>query len=321
MTAPFPADGGVIAPGDPPGCPTRRAAPPVGAVVDGYRLVAPIGSGGLSWVYLGEPLAGGGQVAIKLLRGAFANLPGFVKRFEHEARVCRRLDHPRCVRLFDHGSSAGIPYLVMEYIRGRTLDQLLSAGPVPTRRTVDILLQILDGLAHAHGCGVVHRDLKPGNVMVLDDGRVKVLDFGTARILGGEDGAAGRGLDVGSPSYMAPEQMLGKPTDHRTDLYAAGVMLFELLTAKRPFEAADPATVLRMHLRHPIPSPRALRPDLGLSPELEGVIVRAMQKRPEERFVDAHAFAVALASCRSNASEVLLTRPRPLPVSPRKVIR
>lgn len=290
--------------------------PFVGKVIDErYRLRRRVGSGGMSLVYLAERVGMGKPVAIKFLRSAFVNLPGFVRRFEQEAQACSRLNHLNCVSVLDFGVAFGIPYLVMEYVGGVTLAEAIAKRPVEPRRAIHITSQILAGLRHAHARSVVHRDLKPANVMLVEmtgtDDFAKIMDFGTAQILTDEQGKPQEGgTDVGTPWYMAPEQAAGQPTDHRTDLYAVGIILFELLTGERPFIADDPLRVLQMHLQSPIPSLRALRPQMGLSPELEGVIVRAMQKRPEERFDDAEAFDNALREVPEAATRPRVTGPR-----------
>ena len=284
------------------GSPESRGDPLQGQLVDGrYRLQHRVGSGGMSVVYLAASEDGERQLAIKFLRSAFASLPDFVKRFEQEATACRRLNHDNCVNVVDHGVAFGSPYLVMEYMAGRMLfEQLSQHGPMSVHDTIDITRQVLAGLVHAHDRGVVHRDLKPGNIMLIEgaDGErlVKIMYFGTAQLLTTEKSSPRQvGTDVGTPWYMAPEQAAGQPTDQRTDLYSVGVILFEMLTGQRPFTADDPMRVLQMHLSSPIPSARALKPEMGLSPEIEAVMVRAMQKQPIDRFASATEFDRALA--------------------------
>ncbi|MCK5797994.1 MAG: serine/threonine protein kinase [Deltaproteobacteria bacterium] len=290
--------------------------PFAGRVIDErYRLRRRVGSGGMSLVYLAERVGMGKPVAIKFLRSAFANLPGFVRRFEQEAQACSRLNHLNCVSVLDFGVAFGIPYLVMEYVGGITLAEAIAKDPMPPRRALHVIDQVLAGLRHAHARSVVHRDLKPANVMLVEmtgtDDFAKIMDFGTAQILTGEEGTKKQGgTDIGTPWYMAPEQAAGQATDQRTDIYAVGIILFELLTGERPFIADDPMRVLQMHLQSPIPSPRALRPEIGLSPELEGVIVRAMQKRPDDRFVDAKSFADALHDIPEAKPQTRTTGPR-----------
>jgi eukaryotic-like serine/threonine-protein kinase len=269
-------------------------------VVDNrYRLVRRIGSGGMSVVYLAERVGIGKPIAIKFLRSAFASLPDFVSRFEQEARACSRLNHLNCVSVIDFGVAFGSPYLVMEYVHGMLLNTMLSRGMLRMDRSIPIARQILAGLRHAHARGVIHRDLKPGNVMLVEmtgaADFVKIMDFGTAQILTG-DGPQHRklGTDVGTPFYMSPEQASGQPTDARTDVYALGVMLFEMLTGERPFVADDPMRVLEMHLKSPIPSVRVLRPELGISPELEALLRKSLQKRAEDRYASAEEMDTAL---------------------------
>jgi serine/threonine-protein kinase len=280
-----------------------REDPLAGQLVDErYRLQRRVGSGGMSVVYLAEREGSGDRLAIKFLRSAFANLPDFVRRFEQEAEASARLKHPNCINVEGFGVAFGSPYLVMEYMGGRLLSEELAAGRFTVQRAVSITRQILAGLRHAHERGVVHRDLKPGNIMLVQGSdavngqQVKIMDFGTAQLISAEQVQQARpGTEVGTPWYMAPEQAAGQPTDPRTDLYTAGVMLFEMLTGARPYTADDPMRVLQMHLASPIPSARALKPEMGLSPELEAVIVRAMQKQPDERFASAQDFDDALA--------------------------
>jgi serine/threonine-protein kinase len=268
-------------------------------VDDRYRLKHRIGSGGMSVVYLAERVDIGEPAAIKFLRSAFANLPDFVRRFEQEAQACRMLDHSNCMSVIDFGVAFGSPYLVMELVSGRMISELVSKGPLPPKRCIRITQQILSGLRHAHERGVVHRDLKPGNIMLVEQegstDLIKIMDFGTAQLMSREPADPRRGgTDVGTPWYMAPEQAAGQPTDQRTDLYAVGVMLFEMLTGDRPYTADDPMRVLEMHLSSPIPSARALKPEMGLSPELEAVVVKALQKQPTDRFGSAEEFDQAL---------------------------
>lgn len=280
--------------------PAGREDPLEKQVVDNrYRLIRRIGSGGMSVVYLAERLGIGKPIAIKFLRSAFVNLPDFVSRFEGEARACSRLSHLNCVSVIDFGVAFGSPYLIMEYVHGTLLSTVIARGRLAPERAIAMVRQILAGLRHAHTRGVIHRDLKPGNIILVEmtgaADFVKIMDFGTAQILTGEGASRNQlGTDVGTPWYMSPEQAAGQPTDPRTDLYSVGVMLFELLTGVRPFVADDPMRVLEMHLKSPIPSLRVLRPDLGISPELETAIVRALQKQPSDRFASAEEFDAAL---------------------------
>ena len=257
----------------------------IGRVIDGrYRVRAQLGSGGVGAVYEGEHVEIKKPVAIKVLHGLFASTEEFRRRFEREARAASRLDHPSCVTVIDFGRVSrldpmegavgllGIPYLVMEFVRGRVLVERMGDAPrLSAGESAQIALGILAGLKHAHGLGIIHRDVKPANVMLLagDEGvRTKLLDFGLAKDLGGavdeeEDPLTQAGTVFGTPGYLSPEQASGKKADARSDLYSAGVVLFEMVCARRPFLRPDPLDVVRDHLNTPPPSPRAFATALG----------------------------------------------------------
>jgi serine/threonine-protein kinase len=274
-----------------------------GDILDGrYRLADLLGKGGLGAVYEAEHLASGRRLAVKLLHGELGEAPDVVRRFQREAKAASLLDHPNIVEVLDLGALPdGALFLVMELVRGRSIGSLLDDGALAPRRALVIARQILDGLAYAHGRGLVHRDLKPDNVMIVSAGDpgleyelVKILDFGLVRLMG--DAAAEdpekltrTGVVFGTPKYMSPEQALGRPADARSDLYAVGVMLFEMLTGKPPFDGRDPYALMRMHITTPAP-PIAARVTPGTrwcTRPLEGVLARALAKRPEDRHRDA----------------------------------
>jgi serine/threonine protein kinase len=230
----------------------------------------------------------------------------------------RRLHHPAIVEIIEFGRAAGRRYLVMELLAGRSLESALGREqderpglwtrlrtrlglPAPARRlgierALGIMDQVLDALAHAHDRGVVHRDLKPENIMLQRRGRVKLLDFGLAKLMDGVHGAplTQAGLAMGTPHYMAPEQAAAEPTDSRSDLYSCGVILYELLTGRCPFDAATTHDLLTQHLVAPPPSLRAVAPEAGIPESLERVVLRALAKRPEERYPSAAAMRRAL---------------------------
>jgi len=206
-----------------------------------YQITGLLGRGAMGMVYLGHDAAIDRQVAIKtihrrLLRGDDSS--EWLERFRREVRAAGRCLHPNIVTVFEYGEEADAPYIVMEYVQGRELrDYLKDRQPMPLRNVVAIILQVLQALSHAHTHGVVHRDIKPGNIILLTDGQVKVTDFGIARLeLSGS--LTQVGMAVGTPGYMAPEQFSGHELDRRADLYAAGVVLFEMLTGVRPFSWA-----------------------------------------------------------------------------------
>ena len=278
----------------------------VGQVLDGrYRIEAKLGEGGMGGVYRALHLKLERPVAVKVLHETFRDAKDVVQRFEREARTLSTLQHPNIVTITDFGVAEGLPYLVMELIEGTDLDTLVeTGGALPVERTLALMTQVLRSLSYAHASGIVHRDLKPGNVLlrVLPDGtdHVEVLDFGLAKFI--DDGSAGRpaspkltraGTILGTPAYMAPEQIEGQAAvDARTDVYAAGVMFFELLAGRLPFLHEDPGSMLRAHLVDTPPKLRGLRPEVPAA--LEALIERALAKAPEARFADGGAMLAAL---------------------------
>jgi hypothetical protein len=284
--------------------------PLIGAVVDGrWRVTARLGQGGMGTVYRGERLKLGKSVALKFLDERCALSKEALARFDREARAISLLQHAHCVSIGDFGVHGGRPFIVMEYVAGRTLGSLMGSKEMTPVRAVSIMRQILDALRHAHAHAVVHRDLKPDNVMLAEvtgvADYVKILDFGLARIItAGEPEISIPALVAGTPSWMSPEQASGLKVDHRTDLFTAGVMLYGMCTGRKPFRAENPAEVLRQ-IREVQPTPpRKLAP--GLSDALERVILKAMAKSRDDRFDTAADFLAALDATPEARS---LTRP------------
>lgn len=247
-------------------------------------------------VYRGERLQLGRPVAIKFLHSPYARSPKFVARFEREARAMSKLSHPHCVSVIDFGVGDA-PYIVMDFVTGQTLREVLDDGPVPAGRALAIVRQVLFGLAHAHAEGVVHRDIKPGNIMLAEiagmGDHVRIFDFGLAKLHDSEvDGDVSAAHVVGTPAYMAPEQARADKIDARVDLYATGVMLFELLTGQKPFQGDDAYSVLMMQRDKAPPLLRSVSPEL--SPELEAVVARALEKQVDKRFQTSAEFVAAL---------------------------
>jgi non-specific serine/threonine protein kinase len=262
-----------------------------GQRVGPYEVVARLGAGGMGEVYLARDTRLGRKVALKLLAGALAGQGQALRRFAREARAASALSHPNIVVVHDVGEVEGQPYLVTEYVEGETLRRRLGRGPLAALEAVRIAAQVAGALAAAHATGVVHRDVKPENVMVRADGLVKVLDFGIAKLVEGMlDSEAGSGDQVptdpgvamGTPYYMSPEQASGPEVDGRTDVWSLGVVLYEMVAGRRPFEGATPERVLRAIL-HRQPA-RLSRVAPGVGPELERVVGRTLAKRVEARY-------------------------------------
>jgi serine/threonine-protein kinase len=258
-----------------------------------YELGAVLGAGGMAQVYAATDLALGRQVAVKVLDPALARDPEYVARFAREARTAAMLPpHAGIVGIYDSGQDQNAVFLVMELVTGRTVAQQLAAyGPLAPAEACRISLETCEALAVAHGAGLIHRDVKPGNIMLTDTGAVKVVDFGIARAQAG-DALTRTGAVIGSPAYMAPEQITGSAVDTRADLYALGVVLYEMLTGAPPFTGADNFTVLSRHLNE-IPTPlSALRP--GIPAELDQAIAVLLAKDPAARPASAEQAAQLL---------------------------
>jgi serine/threonine-protein kinase len=279
--------------------------PFVGRVLDGrYEVLGRLGAGGVGFVYRAKDAKLGRLVALKVLQQHAAALAEWRRRFEREAKALSALAHPNIVTVTDSGIDDGLPYLVMELLQGKTLADLIKEGPLPSSRALDIARQVLRGLAFAHGKGIVHRDLKPANVFLqaLPDqaDHVRLLDFGMAKFLEGSgsrslvDNLTRAGTVFGTPSYMSPEQGRAEPVDARTDVYAAGVVLFEILTGRTPFAGDSFQEIMKAHLLDPIPSLADARPDLSIAAFLQPVVDRAMAKKPVERYPDAASMLAAL---------------------------
>ncbi|MDC7338126.1 protein kinase [Streptomyces lydicus] len=262
-----------------------------------YELVEQLGQGGMGTVHRAVDRRLRRTVAVKTLSAELALQPEFLARFQREAHAAAALNHPGVATVHDVGEDAGggsaEPYLVMEYVPGRTLSQVLADGLLPVPQAVDIAGQVLEALEHSHRHAIVHRDIKPANVMLTATGRVKVVDFGIAKALSEvATRLTGTGVAVGTPAYLAPEQINGAETDHRTDLYAVGCLLHELLTGRPPYTGDSPFSVMHQHLAAVPPPASALRP--GLPPAVDEVIRRALLKNRADRFADASAMKAAL---------------------------
>jgi serine/threonine protein kinase len=269
-----------------------------GAVLDDrYQVIEPIAEGAMGAVYRGERLKLGRAVAIKIMHDALPDELAARQRFEREAKLMARLEHPHCVSVIDFGLHDGKPFLVMDLVRGTSLlDELARVGRFEPGRAAEHVRQVLSGLAHAHELGIVHRDIKPANIMITErtglGEQVRILDFGLAKPAI-DSTKLTTGIVVGTPNYMAPEQIKGGAVDGRTDLYAVGVMLFELLTGKKPFVADDPLAVVRKHLNQAPPTMADTAPGIEFG-DLEEVVARALAKAPAHRYASAAEMSMAL---------------------------
>ncbi|HWG94549.1 MAG TPA: Stk1 family PASTA domain-containing Ser/Thr kinase [Mycobacteriales bacterium] len=265
--------------------------PLVGRLLDGrYRLERLIARGGMATVYLGTDTRLDRTVAVKVLRAALAEDPEFVERFTREARSAARLSTPDVVAVFDQGRdpASGAAYLVMEHVRGRTLrDVLRERGPLPPVEALALLEPVLRALAAAHAAGLVHRDVKPENVLVADDGRVKVADFGLARAFQTSSLTSTSGVLLGTVAYLAPEQVEHGSADPRSDVYSAGIVLWELLTGTPPYESDTPLSVAFRHVHEDVPPPSEVVE--GVPVAVDELVVRATRRDPAARPLDAGA--------------------------------
>ena len=284
---------------------TAHLAPDV--LVDGrYRLVAKIGSGGMADVWCATDQELGRRVALKVLHPRFAADPQFVRRFRAEASHAAGLQHPNVVAVFDRGEWDGTPYIAMEHIEGPTLKEIVrERGALPPALAADVIIQVLRAARYAHKHGIVHRDLKPHNVILDEEGRVKVTDFGIARA--GASQMTETGAIMGTAHYLSPEQAQGQAVDGRSDLYSIGVMLYELLTGRVPFDAESPVSIAVRHVSEPPVPPAELNPEVP--PALEAVTLRALAKAPEDRFQDADSFIAALEAARDAPLEPVAYAP------------
>jgi len=268
--------------------------PLIGALFDGrYKILKKLGMGGMATVYLAEDQELGRRIAIKILNAKHASDKQFVERFRREASSAAGLSHPNIVQIYDRGNAEGTYYIAMEVIEGRSLKELvIERGPSPILVAVNYGRQILAALRFAHRNGVVHRDIKPHNVLVDDEGRVKVTDFGIARA--GASEMTEVGSIIGTAQYLSPEQARGAPVDDRSDLYSVGVLLYELLTGEAPFNGDTPVEIAMKHLSAVPEPPSAKRPEV--SPELDAVVLRALAKSPDDRYQSAEEMDADLSA-------------------------
>ncbi|PZN13459.1 MAG: Stk1 family PASTA domain-containing Ser/Thr kinase [Bacillota bacterium] len=293
----------------------------IGTVLAGrYRVIGLLGGGGMSVVYKATDQVTGDTVAVKALRAEYASDAAFLRRLRREAEAVRRLSHPGVVAVRDVAESDGHPFLVLEYVEGITLKQYIREhAPLPVEEAVSIACRVLAVLEHAHAHGVIHRDVKPQNILITSDDQVMVTDFGIARASWATTTVVENGAMVGTAHYFAPEQARGLPASERSDLYAVGVILFEMLTGRLPFEGDSPVAVAMQHLEQEPPRPSALNPAVPAA--LEAIVLKALAKDPARRYPSAAAMredlerflagepVVALAEEEEEAQRTLVVPP------------
>ena len=265
--------------------------PLIGKVLDGrYQVDELIAQGGMATVYLGTDLRLGRTVALKILGGALATDPNFVERFTQEARAAASLTHPNVVAVHDQGINGGFPFLVMEYVQGRTIRQVMAqSGPFTSAHALEIVGAILAGLSAAHDAGFVHRDIKPENVLITHDGHIKVTDFGLARVISDQPVSDSTGaVLLGTMAYLSPEQVQQLAVDQRSDVYSCGILLYEMVTGVVPFTGVSPLDVAYQHVNSFVSAPSAIQPDVP--PAIDHLVLAATRKVPEERIQSAREF-------------------------------
>jgi eukaryotic-like serine/threonine-protein kinase len=277
-----------------------RPPQPGDLIADRYELEELVGTGGMSRVFRARDRQLERRVAIKILHQHYAADPEYLERFRREARAVAKLSHPNIVTVIDRGDDGGRQYIVFEYVEGENLKELvLRSGRLSIHEALALALAVANGLAFAHDHGLVHRDVKPQNVLLNGEGEVKVTDFGIARSLHMDHGVTQTGTVVGTGEYLAPEQASGKPVSPATDVYSLGVVLWELLAGDVPFVGENFVAVALRHVNEPPPSLRERRPDV--TPRLEAAVDRALAKDPARRFPSMTAFAKELRACLAEA--------------------
>ena len=268
-----------------------------------YTIVSKIGEGGMGEVWRARDTKLGRDVAIKVLPAALSENADRLNRFEQEAQAAGALNHPNILSIYHIGTHEGAPYIVSELLEGETLRERMAGGALPQRKATDYALQIAKGLAAAHEKGIVHRDIKPDNVFITDDGRVKILDFGLAKLTSATDGTSQTevptrkvntdpGTVMGTMGYMSPEQLKGQHIDHRSDIFSFGAILYEMLSGKRAFRGDSMAETMSAILREDPPD--VSETNKTVSPALERVVHHCLEKNPDERFHSARDLAFAI---------------------------
>src|SRR6266568_3601288 len=264
-------------------------------VIGNYKIIEKIGEGGMGAVYKGVDLMLEREVAIKALKPELGSQPQVVERFRSEAVTLAKLNHPNVATLFSFFRQSDQFFMVLEYVKGTTLDRIMeSHGAMTCEQAIPLFCQMLEGIDHAHSLGIVHRDIKPSNMMLTDSGLLKVLDFGIARALGSAR-LTRAGHLIGTIEYMSPEQVRGMETDARSDIYSLGMVLYELLTGRVPFAGDSEYELMKAQVEQLPTPPREFSPNIP--EQVEGAILCATEKDPEKRFQTAGAFSSAIINC------------------------
>jgi len=282
----------------------------IGAKVGLYEIVEQLGRGGMATVFKARHTVLERDAALKFLDLAFLEDPEFVKRFRHEARVIAGLDHPNIVPVFDFSEHQGLPYLVMKFVEGETLKARLGRGRLTVTESAVMIHSIGGGLSYAHAQGVLHRDVKPSNVLLGRDGSIYLADFGLARIAASAQSTLSREFMIGTPQYISPEQARSEPNlDARTDIYSLGILIYELLVGQVPFDADTPISIIHDHLQTPPPRPSAKAP--GISEDLDRAILRALAKDKKDRFASVDEMVNAVRQAMGAAWTALAGQAKP----------
>ena len=274
---------------------------PPGSSLGRYRVIEQLGRGGMATVFRCHDPNLDRYVAVKVLPSFHTDDPTFTARFSQEAQTVAKLNHPNILQIYDFGEDKGFTYIVSELVPGGDLQDMLEGTAMPALEVLKFMGPLAEALDYAHAAGIVHRDLKPANVLLDNDGRAILADFGLARMLESTTRFTQASQALGTPEYMAPEQAMGADADHRSDLYAFGVMIYQMLLGETPFRADTPAATLMAHVHQPLPLPTSLNPDI--EPRMEAILLKALAKTPDDRFQSAREMIQALAQASDQVKE------------------
>ena len=274
---------------------------PAGSSLGRYRVIEQLGRGGMATVYRCHDPNLDRYVAVKVLPSFHTEDPTFTGRFTQEAQTVAKLSHPNILQIYDFGEDKGFTYIVSELVPGGDLQDMLKGEPLPVLDVLKFMRPPAEALDYAHASGIIHRDLKPANVLLDGDGRPILADFGLARMLESATRFTLASQALGTPEYMAPEQAMGADADHRSDLYAFGIMIYQMLLGQTPFRADTPAATLMAHVHQPLPLPTSIDPNI--EPRLEAILLKALAKEPDDRFQAAREMIQALALASNAVKE------------------